>query len=167
MTSKERRSKATDYEKVTAKIYSLLSPESQVTHNDRIMGRDSSKERQIDVSIRSQIAGHEVLVIVQCKDYKSKVNVDRVGEFQSVMRDVGAHRGILVTSVGYSDGAKNYAKKNGIDLCHVHDAETMNWKRVIQIPVIVEKVAPSIRVNFKTKLDGGMTFGKEAPFYYF
>ncbi len=164
MTSKARLAKATDYEKVTARIYALLSPESTVVHNDKIHGRDSGKSRQIDVSIRSQIAGHEILVIVQCKDYKSKVNVDRVGEFHSVIKDVGAHRGVLVTSVGFSDGAKSYAKNNGIDLCHVHDAETLNWKRIIQVPVIVEKVVPSINVSFKTKLEKGMTFKDEAPF---
>lgn len=164
MTNKARRQKATDYEKVTAKIYEILSPGCRVVQNDMIHGRESGMDRQIDVSIRSQIAGHDVLVIVQCKDFKSKVNVVRVGEFLSVIRDVGASKGVMVTSTGFTKGARTYAKSNGIDLCHIHDAETRNWSRVIEIPVVIEKVTPTLSFNFKFTTDGNSPLNDDSPF---
>ena len=56
-----------DYQKLAAAIYAELEPNAIVTHDDKILGRDTGIERQIDVSIRSSIAGHDILDIVQAQ----------------------------------------------------------------------------------------------------
>src|SRR6266487_3446785 len=99
-----------DYEKMVARIYQELEPLATVTHDDKIIGKESKIERQIDVSIRAKVAGHEILIIVQAKDYKKRPDINVVGEFALVIKDVGASKGILVSNVGFTEGARNLAR---------------------------------------------------------
>lgn len=54
-------------EELAAKIYAELSPASQVTLDDHILG-ESGMVRQVDVSIRTTVAGVELLIAVETKD---------------------------------------------------------------------------------------------------
>ena len=80
------------FEKLGARMLATLSPGAEVVYNDSIRGTLSETDRQIDVSIRSQASGSEHLAIVQCRDYKGPLDVNAVGEFDSVIRDVGASK---------------------------------------------------------------------------
>lgn len=147
---------AQNFEIVTKKIYEHLSPDCIVTHDDKIPGKDSGIDRQIDVSIRGKVGTHEILVIVQCKNFKgSRVNVNHIGELHSVMRDVGASKGILVSNAGFTKGAKGLARKQGIDLCSIHDAETKDWKLELKYPVVWEEITPTFDYNFQVHLNAG------------
>jgi Restriction endonuclease len=72
------------FEKLGARMLATLSPNAHVVYNDSIRGKLSQTDRQIDVSIRSQRDGAEHLAIVQCRDYKEALDVNAVGEFDSV-----------------------------------------------------------------------------------
>lgn len=45
------------YEELIYQIYKELEPAADVRMNDKILGLESQKERQIDISIRSNVAG--------------------------------------------------------------------------------------------------------------
>jgi restriction system protein len=53
---------------------------------------------------------------VECKCYAHKVSVDDIEEFHSKIDDIGAHKGIMVTTVGYQEGAVKTARGRGIAL---------------------------------------------------
>lgn len=153
---KELLADASQFERIAKRLYEMLSPDCVVTHNDKIMGSLSKSNRQIDVSIRGLVAGHELLIIVNTKNQQSRVDVNKVGELSSVMKDVGAHRGVIICNKGFTSGAKNSAKQCGIDLCQIHDAETRNWKLAIKFPIIWEELAPTFNVNWTAHLLAGM-----------
>jgi hypothetical protein len=88
------------FEKLVARMLTTLSTGAEVVYDDAIRGRLSEADRQIDVSVRSRVGGVEQLVVVQCRDYKSPLDVNAVGEFDSVIRDVGATKGIMVSVPG-------------------------------------------------------------------
>lgn len=71
-------------------------------------------------------------MIVQAKNHKKPADIKIVGEFDSVIRDLRASKGISICSVGFTRTAKEYAKRLKIDLYTAHD----NWQTEIQIPVI-------------------------------
>jgi hypothetical protein len=77
--------------------------------------------RQIDVSLRRSTTDGEQLAIVQCRDYKALLDVNAVGEFDSVIRDVGAAKGIMVSVHGFTETAKTYARALNIDLLRLPD----------------------------------------------
>lgn len=140
-----------EYEKITAQIYKTLSSQAIVTHNDKIYGHDSKKERQIDISIRQNIGPHTMLIIVQCKDYKDKIDVNDVGELIAVVKDVRANMGVMVSNSGFTDGAINLAKENGIQLCSLYDAQSSNWRNMVKIPILCVVVRPiQIRGKFQS-----------------
>lgn len=104
-----------DYERFTQQVLASLTG-VEVHHKRAFVGRLSKREIVVDVSFDCSVAGANLLVIVECKNYKNSVSVDEVEEFYSKLDDIGAHKGILVTTVGFQDGAIKVAKGRGIAL---------------------------------------------------
>lgn len=156
--AKKRLEDAIKFEKVASYIYQLLSPSSKVTHNDIINGR------QIDISIRTKISGHDILVIINTKNQTRRINVNQVGELFAVMHDVKAQKGVIICNKGFTAGAKKFAHDNGIDLCHIHDAETKDWKKEIKIPIILEEIIPTVNFSYEMHLEAHDSIDHEAFF---
>lgn len=137
------------YEDLIYQIYKELEPVADVRLNDHIEGLESQKPRQIDISIRSKIAGHDILVVIQAKDHKKRADINVVGEFDSVIRDIRASKGILICSAGFTRTAKEYAKRLKIDLYSAHDASKVNWQTEIQIPVIKRSLSVEVKIQHR------------------
>jgi hypothetical protein len=62
------------FEKLVYEIQkSFAGTTATVTHKDYIRGLDSKVEREIDISIKQQVAQFPILVIIDCKDYADPV----------------------------------------------------------------------------------------------
>ena len=150
-----------DFEKLIARIYQTISPEAMVKHDDSIEGRDSGIERQVDVSIRFREAGCDFLIIVQAKDYSNPADINAVGEFASVIKDVGASKGVLICNAGFTNGAQRLAPSLGIDLCSAHDSEIKNWRTVLTIPVCWERLIPNVSFQLNVYLEAGDSMSED------
>lgn len=62
------------------------------------------------------LLGARILCIVECKCYSKRVGVADVEEFHSKLDDIGAHKGIMITTIGFEAGAKKAAEGRGIGL---------------------------------------------------
>lgn len=142
-----------DYQKLAASIYADFEKNAAVVHNDRIQGIDSGIDRQIDVSIRTTVAGHEILIIVQAKDLGRPADVNVVGEFKAVIEDVRAAKGVLVCSGGFTEAALDYAKGLNIDLCSVHDAQNRKWAVDLRIPLLWVETTGDIELEIEAVAD--------------
>lgn len=125
-----------DYQQLAAAIYRDLSPDAVVTHNDSILGLHSGAKRQIDVSVRADIGGHTILIIVQAKDLGRPADVNVVGEFKAVINDVRASKGVLICSAGFTATALKLADSLNIDLCTAHDATSRKWALDLRMPLL-------------------------------
>lgn len=103
------------YEQFTQQVMASLTG-VEVHHKRSYIGRVSKREIVVDVSFNCTVAGANLLFIVECKCYKNSVSVDEVEEFHSKLDDIGAHKGIMVTTVGFQEGAVKVAKGRGIAL---------------------------------------------------
>lgn len=142
------------FEKLAEQIYKELEPNAKVVHNDKIMGQDSKRLRQIDVSIRHNIAGHDLLTVIQAKNYTRRADVNTIGAFAAVIKDVRANKGILICKSGFTPAAISLAESYGIDLCNIHDAESRKWSLDVKLPILWIDYFPNIRIsiNFEFKL---------------
>lgn len=131
--------KGTEFEKLVEKIYNQISPELNIKRNDRIIGFNSGKLREIDIAIRHTVANHEILIIVQAKDHNKKIDIQIVDAFKAVVADVRASKGVLISSKGFSKTAIKYSKNENIDLLTAHDAENFNWRKESFFPVFIKK----------------------------
>jgi len=137
----------TRFERLTEKIFAQLikNPDyEKVEHDVKLEGKDGP--RQIDVLITAKVANITIKTIVECKDYKGKVSVGVVDSLHSVMGDVNANKGVLVSSNGFSSTAIRKAKRLGISLYTAHEALSDKWKIDIEVPILVTEIA-SINAN--------------------
>jgi hypothetical protein len=129
--------KGKEYENFVFKIFSEFFKDFLLIQNEKIKGNESGQLREIDISMRTKIEGTDLLFIVQAKDYeKHKADLNTIGTFSSVIKDVGASKGFLVCSSGFAKSNSAYARTLGIELLSVEDIESKKWKAVIEIPVI-------------------------------
>ncbi|MGC2962941.1 restriction endonuclease [Paraburkholderia graminis] len=133
-----------DLEHLVANIQRKLAPEAKVEHNVKLPGRDSETERQIDVLVTQQIGQYEMKIAIDCKDYKTPVDVKGVEEFMGMVEDVGAHKGVLVCPAGFSASAKKLAKKRQIELYRPVDTGDHKWRITATIPVTFEVVTAAM-----------------------
>jgi len=155
------------FEKLGEKIFKELSLKTDVKWNDFIHGYETETYRQIDISIRAKVDDHEILEIIQLKNWKIKANINTVGEFASVVKDVHATSGILICKGGFTPQAKKYAKNIGIKLLNLHDAESKDWNQEIKIPVLwieYTLLFPTITCNFHSAYEQTINFGKRSKF---
>ena len=105
-----------DYELFVRQVMESLV--GVTVHHQRVYtGRMSKRKIKVDVSFNYTIAkGADVLFLVECKCYKHSVSVDEVEEFYTKIDDIGAHKGIMVTTLGYQKGTIKVAKARGIAL---------------------------------------------------
>ena len=137
------------YEELAHKIVEELMPYADVVADDKILGSQSNQQRQIDISARWQHNGVDYLLIVQVKDYKRRATVEPVGAFLSDLQDVGASRGILICSGGFTKGARTWARNRGISLYSLHDATSTKWSRELKIPFLWIQYEVTAGVSYK------------------
>lgn len=134
--------KGKEFEILVESIYRQLDNNSIITRNDKIQGYNSGLMREIDLSIRNRVGNHEILVIIQAKDYlKTKVDVNTLGEFKAVIDDVRASKGVLVTKKGFTKGAIIYARNLNIDILIAHDSENKTMLKTFPFPHSVKHVS--------------------------
>lgn len=84
-------------------------PALPITRNAKVPGRTSKTLRQIDVLIEAQVLDSPIRIIVDAKKRVKPIDVNDVESFIAMMADVEAHRGILVSTAGYSKTAVSRA----------------------------------------------------------
>lgn len=73
-------------------------------------------EHEIDVWVRFKKFGLETRWVIECKYWNSAVPKEKVLALRSVVEDVGADRGILISAGGFQSGAVRASEKTNITL---------------------------------------------------
>jgi hypothetical protein len=130
------------FEKLIHQLHTQFAPEgAMVTVDDKIVGCQSKVERQLDVTIRATIAQYKILIVVECKDEARPIDVGTMGGgFASLLRDVKANKGVMISTSGYTTAAIEMARAQAIDTRTYLDTESFDWKSVVTIPVLLTRV---------------------------
>lgn len=144
-------------------IYTTLVSNEKYTsveRNIQLVGHDGP--RQIDVLIKSQVAGMPLLTVVECRDFNKRLDVTSIDAFQSKLVDVGANKGVLVSRKGFSSTAMQKAKRVGITLCTASNATEILSALEIQIPVVMTEVEARVQnYHGSIHLDAETTFNQQ------
>ncbi len=114
----------TRYERLTALVFKALDEQHVVIHDLKLVGADPDVKHQIDVTIES--GGNKRRVLIECKDFDisgSKVGLDILRNFRSVIEDTGADEGIVITCNSFTEDAQKYARSKKIKLAIVRTFE--------------------------------------------
>lgn len=142
-------SQSRELELLVTKIQAGLSPHAEVTHDARLMGRSSKRERQIDVLVRQRIGQYEMTIVIDCKDHARPIDVKGIETFHGLVTDVGAHRGVLVCPSGFTKAAKERAAGLQIDIYSPVDTDPHKWQARATAPCVVDYRSAAIAVGLK------------------
>jgi hypothetical protein len=78
-------------------------------------------KHKIDVLVNFEKYGVTCLWVVECKHWNSNVPKEKVLALQSIVDDIGADRGLLISKVGFQSGAIRLAQKSNITLTSLED----------------------------------------------
>lgn len=130
-----------DYERLVKSLTSTIFDglRAQAFHLKKYRGK-SGQEYEVDVSFEVAVDTLEFLVLVECKRYKDRVGVDEITSFAYRLRDIGAHKGIVVSPGGFQKGAVQVAKAERIALLVARDEIEFKPKQLRTIIGLVRPV---------------------------
>ena len=92
--------------------------ELQVTHQYKISSQGGDYAFDV-VATFTAVGGADFVVLIECKKHKNPIKREVVQVLHDKIRSVGAHKGIVVATAPFQNGALSYAKVNGIALAQV------------------------------------------------
>lgn len=144
-----------EYENGVADVLaSVVGEGGIVRRNVRLATCSGVRRRQIDVLVEGNIFGlTDARIIVDCKRWKTAIDVGDVDKFIGMVEDVGAVMGILVSAVGATSGAVERAEgARGVRIKPLSIAELNSWRpagtvfKTLEIdPADLEAAAGSLR----------------------
>ncbi|MDE1150302.1 MAG: restriction endonuclease [Azospirillaceae bacterium] len=107
-----------EFELAVTELCKAIAPDAKVTHDAMIPDIDTGSPRQRDVWIETRIGGHfSVKILVSCKNYTRKVNVQQVDAFIGELASSGANVGVIYSASGFTKDALAKTKRRGISAC--------------------------------------------------
>lgn len=107
-----------NYQEEAAEFFRSLGLEAST--NVTIKGVRTGHD--VDVVVKSRHAGFEIIWIVECKHWKSRVSKVHVLALREIVADVGADRGILLAESGFQSGAAEAAALTNVHLTSLSEA---------------------------------------------
>lgn len=103
----ERIAMSKEYENAVADVLAFLAGDDARVERDVHMKSASGGTRQLDVTVRGTIFGmSDALMVVDCKRWSKRIDIADAGSFKSLVEDVGADFGLLISSKGASETAR-------------------------------------------------------------
>ena len=117
-------------------------------------------EREFDLYWEYELAGITYKTVIECKDYASRVSIEKIDALIGKIRDIQDLKPVFATKTGYQKGAEKKARNHRIDLLIVREQEDKDWEDKEGNPLIREiniqlHIMPCPRItNFKSSIDG-------------
>lgn len=132
-----------EYEEFVGKIHESLLNSEGITAQEKIQIERNKKLvdncgiiREFDLYWECQLAGVVYKTVIECKDYKSNVSVEKIDSLIGEIRDIPDLRALFATKLGYQSGAVQQAKKNRIDLLIVREKNDSDWTGLDETPLV-------------------------------
>ncbi len=134
-----------DYENFVLRLQQALINSEQYLNQKNISIQNNVKitdnfgiEREFDLYWEYELAGITYKTVIECKDYNSKIPLEKVDALIGKIKDIPDLKAIFATKTGYQSGAEKKALHNKIDLLIVREQIDDDWKDKDGNPLIKE-----------------------------
>jgi restriction system protein len=131
-----------DYQERSAALFRQLgfTAKTDVT----VAGARASHD--VDVLVTYTHAGMDLMWIVECKAWKSRVKKEKVLALRGVVEDIGADKGVLLAEGGFQKGAIQAAAKSNVITSSLVElrAQAHDWlieRRLMALPVRIGRAS--------------------------
>jgi hypothetical protein len=120
-----------EFELLIKKIEETLLPENAViTSPDFITDKITGQNREVDISIRSNIGTIPILIVIECRDRQGDEDTTWIEQLHTKTCDINANKIIAVSSSGFSGNAIKKGIHYGIETRTFNDitlADIKDW----------------------------------------
>ncbi|WP_405131670.1 restriction endonuclease [Paenibacillus sp. FSL H8-0317] len=134
LIANEKLKNGSKYERLAAVVYKVIDESDSVIHDLRLRGDGKTAQHQIDVTIEK--SGISKRVLIECKEYNKVIGIGIIRDFFGAIAQIKPDEAFVVTTVGYTKGAINLAKDEGIKLAILREAEDSDWDGLIRTIVL-------------------------------
>lgn len=99
---------------MVAMLTALSNDGATVQESVELMELNSGERREVDVVAVGQVAGHQTIVCIECRDWKRPQDVTWVEQAHAKFAELGANVKVLVSSSGFTQKALDKAVRFGI-----------------------------------------------------
>lgn len=156
-----------EYEEFVASLHKALFASEQWTELKNIEIEQNKKikdnfgiAREFDLYWEYELAGITYKTVIECKDYASKVTIEKIDALLGKIRDIPDLKPIFATKTGYQSGAKTKALNNKVELLIVREQNDSDWELedgtplIKQVMINMHAISAARIISFNTKLDG-------------
>jgi Restriction endonuclease len=93
----------------------------------RLVDKDTGRLREHDVVLTFSMGHHELIVALECRDRSRKVGVPEVESFKKKCDRTGVHRGVIVSSTGFTQTALKKSMMMDIECLQLDEIERFDW----------------------------------------
>lgn len=138
-----------DFQKLVLRINQHLATSSAtVTESKMLWDEDGKQNREVDIYIEDKVGPYEIRIGVECTAQKSGITLDKIEQLHAKHKRLGINRTVIVSQHGFSESAKNYARKMNIETLGFGKAMGKSW------PVYLQKVKQMTVVHKKYRMTG-------------
>lgn len=106
---------------------------TQAETNVKLIG--ARGEHDIDILIRTKFLGRDVIWIIEAKKWKSNVPKEKVLALITIVQDIGADRGFIISEKGFQSGAIKVSENTNITLLTFNELK-VETKRYINSEIL-------------------------------
>ena len=139
---------------------SIAAQENIVVETDKKIIDNCGVARYFDIFWEYQLGGFTYKTVIECKDYDSKVSVDKIDALVGKVHDLPDLKAVVATKTGYQSGVKAKAEHNKIDLLIVREQNASDWTapegsaRIKKICIEIILSSPARILKFDPVVDG-------------
>lgn len=94
---------------------------------NKIIKDNNDIDRQFDVYWEFKIGGYIYRSIIECKDYASKVTLEKIDALIGKTNDIPGLKLIIATKTGYQSGVITKAHRHNVELLVVREGNDSDW----------------------------------------
>ena len=121
-----------EYQEEAAKFFRSLGLSATVEcHVEGVRG-----EHDVDVYVEGDLHGINFKWVVECKAWKSNIPKEKAMVLMSIVQDVGADRGFLLSETGFQSGAIRAVRGSNITLTSLDDLRELVEEDLVESTIV-------------------------------
>ena len=119
------------FQDLIAEIHEQMAAPHRVCESDMLVDRVSGQEREVDIVIRTALAGYEFVLSVECTACGRPASVEWVEQMYCKHSNLPTHKLVLVSNAGFTASALDKAKFLGIECHSLDSANKVEWTKYV------------------------------------
>ena len=122
--------RSNDFQKLIFLVKQHVSDVAKVTESKMLQDLITGSKREVDICIESFIAGHDIIVSIECVDHSRKADVTWVEKMKSKHERLRTNALMLVSKTGFSSEANRVAKTYGFETMTFEDVNEQSIEKL-------------------------------------